>query len=84
MATWVELLTADLIFLSKYFCKATLNKKSENIAIKSEGIKVVAEKKVKYLKLVSAPISPFFFDDRNRGKNFGVFVLMLVYLSCSL
>ena len=40
-----ELLTAVVIFLSKYFSKAKENKKSENIAINIDGNNVDKEKK---------------------------------------
>jgi len=45
------LLTTVLILLSKYFCRPTLNKIRENIAINIEGNKVVVEKKVYTLNL---------------------------------
>ena len=61
LATSVELFTTDLICLSKYFSSPTVNKISENIAIKIEGNKVVARKKIIYLKVVSDPNFPFFF-----------------------
>ena len=38
----------------------TLNKISENMAIRIDGNKVTTEKKVKYLKLVSDPNLPLF------------------------
>ena len=49
------MLTAVVIFLSKYFSKANENKKSENTEIKIDGIKVNNAKKVIYFLLDFAP-----------------------------
>ena len=43
-----ELLTAVVIFLSKYLSKAKVNKNNEKTDIKSEGIRVNKEKNIMY------------------------------------
>tara|TARA_B100000965_G_scaffold19709_1_gene14738 strand:- start:131 stop:352 length:222 start_codon:yes stop_codon:yes gene_type:complete len=55
--------------LSKYFSKANENKKSENIEIRSEGIRVNNEKKIIYFRLAIDPLT---------------FILLLIELDISL
>ena len=55
------MLTAKVILLSKYFSKANENKKSENIEMRSEGIRVNNEKKIIYFLFAIDPLTFILF-----------------------
>tara|TARA_Y100000816_G_scaffold57449_1_gene37551 strand:+ start:1893 stop:2270 length:378 start_codon:yes stop_codon:yes gene_type:complete len=55
------LLTAKVIFLSKYFSKAKENKNNEKIDISIDGISVNKEKKIIYFLFEIEPLTLIFF-----------------------
>ena len=61
MASSYELLTAVVIFLSKYFSRANENKKREKIEISIDGIKVNKAKKVIYFLFDFDPLTSISF-----------------------
>ena len=64
------MLTANVIFLSKYLSSANVSKNKENKEISIEGIKVNNAKKVMYLVLTFDPLtSTSFFKEFLTSKN---------------
>ena len=55
------MLTAEVIFLSKYFSKANVKINSENIAINKDGISVNSAKEIIYFLLAIDPLTFILF-----------------------